>query len=63
MKKNFYKTNNEYLIDILEDEEERLIAQITENLPDKIRYLFYRYIAVKDTIEEIKSKIAWYIVE
>jgi hypothetical protein len=56
MKNRIYQTDNEYLIDILEDEEERLIDKLGGILPIEIRCLFYRYIAVKDTIEKIKSK-------
>lgn len=57
MKKN-YETDDDYILDVLEDEEERLMDELIEVLPEKTRYLFLRYLAVKDTIEKIKSKIA-----
>lgn len=58
--KKIYETDNDYILDVLEDEAERLMDKLIEILPEKTRYLFFRYLAVKDTIERIKSKIAWY---
>jgi hypothetical protein len=56
--KKIYETDNDYILDVLEDEAERLMDKLIEILPEKTRYLFFRYLAVKDTIERIKSKIA-----
>ncbi len=53
-----YKKNIEYILDVLEEEEERLIDKLGESLPYEVKYLFYRYISVRDTIEDMKSKIA-----
>jgi hypothetical protein len=58
MKKRIYKTNEDYILDVLEEEEERLLERLGEILPEEIRYLFYRYISIKDTINKIRSKIA-----
>jgi len=58
MKTEDYKTNNDYILDILEDEEGRLIDKLGEILSEETRYLFYRYISVRDTINHIKSKTA-----
>ena len=56
MKKKIYKTKNDYILDILEDEEERLIDKLGEILSDETKYLFYRYISVRDSIDDIKSE-------
>ena len=58
MREKTYKTNNDYILDILEDEEERLIDKLGEILSEETRYLLYRYISVKDTINYMKSKTA-----
>ncbi|WP_297425837.1 hypothetical protein [Clostridium sp.] len=58
MNKKSYETDNDYILDVLQDEEEILMDKLIEILPEKTRYLFFRYLAVKDTIEEIKSKIS-----
>jgi len=57
-----YKTDSDYILDILEDEEERLMNELGSILSEETRYLFYRYISVRDTIENIKLKIAWVII-
>lgn len=53
-----YETDNDYILDILEEEEERLMDALIEMLPQKVRYLFFRYLAVKNMKEKLKSKIA-----
>lgn len=52
---NLYNTDKEYLIDILEDEEERLISYLSEELQEKHKYNFYRFIAVTDMLRKIKK--------
>ncbi len=49
-----HETNNEFYLDILEEEEERIINRLSENLNGKDKYLFFRYVAVRDIIQEIK---------
>ncbi|WP_164468668.1 hypothetical protein [Clostridium botulinum] len=51
-----YETDNDYILDVLEDEKERLMNKLIDVLPEKMRYLFFRYLAVKDKIGELKSK-------
>ena len=53
-----YETDNDYILDILEEEEERLMDVLIEMLPQKVRYLFFRYLAVRNMKEKLKSKIA-----
>lgn len=53
-----YKTNEAYILDVLEDEEERLLEELGKILPEETRHLFYKYLSVKDRIEKMKSKIA-----
>lgn len=57
MELRIYESDNEYILDVLEDEEERLREELGEIVCAKIKYLFYRYISVRDTMEDIKSKI------
>jgi hypothetical protein len=58
MDKKNYETDNDYILDVLEDERERLMNKLIEILPEKTRYLFFRYLAVKDEMEKVKSQTA-----
>ncbi len=51
-----YKIDDNYILDVLEDEEEKLLEKLGEILSEETRYLFYRYISVKDTIRKMKLK-------
>lgn len=53
-----YEIDSDYILDILEDEEERLFDKLGGILSEETRYLFYKYISVRDTIENMKSKKA-----
>ena len=57
MELRIYESDNEYILDGLEDEEERLREELGGIVCAKIKYLLYRYISVRDTMENIKSKI------
>ncbi|WP_160684279.1 hypothetical protein [Clostridium sp. C2-6-12] len=57
MEYRIYESDNEYILDVLEDEEERLREELGGIVCSKIKYLLYRYISVRDTMENIKSKI------
>lgn len=57
MKERIYESDNEYILDVLEDEEERLRDELGKILCTKTKYFFYRYISVRDTMEDIKLKI------
>jgi len=58
MQNKIYETDNDYILDILEEEEERLINKLAGTLSEENKYLFYRYISARDTIESIKLKTA-----
>lgn len=58
MNKRIYETDNDYILDVLEDEEERLLKELTNLLSGKTKYLFYKYVSVRDTMEDIKYKTA-----
>jgi hypothetical protein len=55
METRIYETNNDYILDVLEDEEEKLIDKLGEILTKESKYLFYRYMAVRQQIDCIKS--------
>lgn len=50
------KTRKEYILDVLEDERKRLLEDLNVKLSEETRYLFFRYISVKDEIAKIKLK-------
>ncbi|MBY6851137.1 hypothetical protein HYH39_03210 [Clostridium botulinum] len=55
-----YEKDNEYILDVLEDEEDeedRLLEKLGEILSEETRYLFYRYVSVIETINCIKSTL------
>ncbi|MBY7009024.1 hypothetical protein FDC58_16875 [Clostridium botulinum] len=45
-----YKTNNDYILDVLEIEEDKLFEELYNNISDKLRVEFARFVAIKDTI-------------
>lgn len=57
MNKKNYETDDKYLLEILEDEEERLLGKLTNILSNETKYLFYKYVSVRDLMEDIKYKI------
>ncbi len=56
VQERIYKTDNDYILDVLEDEEERLLKELGIKLYEDAKYLFYRYVSVRDTMEDIKLK-------
>lgn len=54
-RRKLHEDNEGYLKDILEDEEERLIKKISDRLSIEDKYLFFRYMALRDIIQEIKT--------
>lgn len=58
MKRKLYETDDDYILDVYNEEEERLMDKLIEILPEETRHLFFRYLAVKNKIEEIKPPIA-----
>ncbi len=45
-----YKTNNDYILDILENEEDELFQKIYDSISGKLRSDFAKFVAIKDTI-------------
>lgn len=58
MKNKIYGMNSDYILDVLEEEEEKLINKLGGALSEETKYLFYRYVSVRDVIEKIKLKTA-----
>jgi hypothetical protein len=57
MRRKFYETDDEYILEILETEEERVFDKLVEVLPGETRHLFFRYLSVINTINKMKTKI------
>jgi hypothetical protein len=55
LKKN-YENDEDYILEILEDEEERVFDKLVEVLPRETRHLFFRYLSVINTINKMKTK-------
>ncbi|WP_238917281.1 hypothetical protein [Clostridium sp. YIM B02555] len=53
-----HDTDEQYILDVLNDEEERLLAELGNELPGNYKYLFFRYVSLRDFMEKIKYKIA-----
>ncbi|WP_252232741.1 MULTISPECIES: hypothetical protein [Clostridium] len=53
--RKLHETNSGFYLDVLEDEEERLIDKLSDILVGEDRYLFFRYVAVRDIMHEIKT--------
>lgn len=45
-----YETDNDYILDVLEKEEDELFQKIHNCISDKLRVDFAKFVAVKDTI-------------
>jgi hypothetical protein len=56
MDKKIYETDDDYILDVLQEEEERLMDKLIEILPEETRYLFFRYLAVNGKIKEVILK-------
>ncbi|MGN2368967.1 hypothetical protein ACTFJW_02775 [Clostridium cagae] len=53
--RKLHETNSGFYLDVLEDEEERLIDKLSDSLVGEDRYLFFRYVAVRDIMNKIKT--------
>lgn len=53
-----HETHNEYILDVLEDEQVRLISQIRKSIPDELEYTLNRLIEVIVAKIEINNKIS-----
>lgn len=52
--RKLHETNDGFHLEILEDEEERLIGKLSDHLVGEDKYLFFRYVAVRDIMNKIK---------
>ncbi len=50
-----YETDNEYILDILENEEDELFQKIHDSISDKLRFDFAKFVAIKDTILKLNN--------
>ena len=57
MRRKLYETDDEYILEVLEIEEERIFDKLVETLPREIRHLFFKYLSVINTINKMKTKI------
>lgn len=55
---NLHDTHNEYIIDVLEDEQERLLKEILNSIPENLKYSFNRLIEVIIEKVELNNKVA-----
>ncbi|OSA95598.1 UNVERIFIED_ORG: hypothetical protein B2H98_10750 [Clostridium botulinum] len=53
--RKLHETNSGFYLDVLEDEEERLIDKLSDSLAGEDKYLFFRYVAVRDIMNKIKT--------
>lgn len=59
MEKRTYETDNDYILDILEKESDKLIEEIEDNLSPEFKYEFAKFLAVRNIIEKINVKNAF----
>lgn len=53
--KKLHETNKGYYLDILEEEEERVLIKVFDMLNTEGKYWFSRYIATRDLMDELKK--------
>ncbi|UYZ37301.1 hypothetical protein OD350_06445 [Clostridium beijerinckii] len=53
---NKHDTHNKYILDVLEDEEERLIKEILNFIPSEAEYIFNRLLEVIIEKVELSNK-------
>lgn len=59
MQKRTYEINDDYILDVLEEEENELLKQISKNIPKTIEFKFAKYLAIRNKIEEINIENAF----
>ena len=59
VKKRTYETENDYILDILEKEEDELIQNIYGDIPESIKFKFTKLLAIRNAIEVINIKYAF----
>ena len=58
MKKK-YEMNSDYILDVLEEEETKLLEQINDNIPPTIKFEFNKFLAIRNAIEDINIRNAF----
>lgn len=53
MEERVYETNNDYILDVLEDAANKAIDRIFDEIEGDLRYEFSKLIAILNVIEEI----------
>lgn len=56
MERKTYENDEDYILEVLEEEEDNLTEFMRNNLPDNLRFQFSKFIAVRNAIEKIKEK-------
>lgn len=59
MQKRTYETENDYILDVLEKEEDELVQHIYDDLPESIKFEFTKLLAIRNAIEVINIKYAF----
>ena len=54
-----YEMDNDYILDILEEEEDRLSNQLKDSLSEQMQFQFAKLLAVRNAIENINIKNAF----
>ncbi|AJG98896.1 hypothetical protein LF65_02310 [Clostridium beijerinckii] len=56
MERKTYENDEDYILEVLEEEEDNLTEFMRNNLPDNLKFQFSKFIAVRNAIEKIKEK-------
>ncbi|MBE6089811.1 MAG: hypothetical protein E7206_17610 [Clostridium beijerinckii] len=54
-----YETDADYILDVLVKVEDSLTEEINNNLPENIKIQFAKFLAIRNTIENINVKNAF----
>jgi len=58
MQERTYENDEDYILDILKQEEDRLMEEINDNLSSVFKFEFSKFLAVRNAIENINIKNA-----
>ncbi|MBN1042186.1 hypothetical protein FDB52_10245 [Clostridium botulinum] len=48
-----YKTDNDYILNVLEEAEDNLVKELQNNIPKELLFTFFKFLAVRNEIEKI----------
>ncbi len=58
MEKGVYEKDEDYILDVLEEKEEKILEELCKYMPREMNYNFSMFLAIRSTIEKIyKNKI------